>query len=129
MKDEKHVILIIDDDQDFLVGMRAILEAAGYLVEEATSAAEGLEVFADTRPDLVIVDLMMEEIDAGTSFVKELRASGKNVPIYMYSSVGVHLDHSVDFSALGLSCVFQKPVDTDRLLETLQREFDLAALS
>jgi len=37
-------------------------------------------VFAQRRPDVVLVDLMMEEVDSGASFVKELRASGSDVP-------------------------------------------------
>ncbi|MDY7109102.1 MAG: response regulator [Planctomycetota bacterium] len=121
MQDGKHVILYIDDDQDYLDAVRAILEAHGYAMLEAKSAAEGLKVYRDHRPDLIIVDLMMEEVDAGTSFVKELRAAGgADVPIYMLSSVGDNLHLSTDHTALGLAGVFQKPLDPDTLIGVLR---------
>ncbi len=62
---------------------------------------------------------MMEEVDSGTSFVKELRLLGNDVPIYMLSSVGENLNLSADPMALGLAGVFQKPIDRDTLLAVL----------
>ena len=73
-----------------------ILEAQGYEMVEARSAEEGLQVFREVGPDLVIVDLMMEEVDSGTSFVKELKVAGAGIPVYMLSSVGDNLSMTVD---------------------------------
>jgi DNA-binding response OmpR family regulator len=120
MQDGKHVILYIDDDQDYLDAVRTILESHGYAMAEARSAREGLKVFRETGPDLVIVDLMMEEIDAGASFVKELRSIGGDVPIYMLSSVGDGLNLSTDYQSLGLAGVFQKPIDGEKLVSVLK---------
>ena len=121
MQDGKYVILYIDDDQDYLDAVRAILEAHGYAMLEAKTAAEGLKVFKKDRPDLVLVDLMMEEVDAGTSFVKELRAAGgSDVPIFMLSSVGDNLHLSTDYTGLGLAGVFQKPINPDTLISVLR---------
>ena len=122
MRDEKHVILIIDDDLDYLLGIRTVLESAGYEVAEATGAEEGLRLFKALAPDLVIVDLMMEEVDAGTKLVKELKTIGSDVPVYMHSVVGDHLSLSTDCASLGLAGVFQKPIDNDRLLDIVGRE-------
>lgn len=120
MKDGKHVILYIDDDQDFLTAVRTILESNGYIMVEAQSAEDGLKTYKESNPDFVIVDLMMEEVDAGTSFVKELKALGNKAPIYMLSSVGDNLSISTDSSALGLSGVFQKPIAPNTLLGVLK---------
>ena len=120
MKDGKPVILYIDDDQDFLDGMRVILEANGYVMVEALTAEDGLKVFRDEQPDLVLVDLMMEEVDAGTSMITQLRARGCDVPIYMLSSVGDDLAMSTDYSGLGLAGVFQKPIDPNALITILR---------
>ncbi len=120
MKDGKHVILYIDDDQDFLTAVRTIVESNGYTMVEAQSAEEGLKVYKETNPDFVIVDLMMEEVDAGTSFVKELKALSNKAPIYMLSSVGDNLNVSTDYAALGLSGVFQKPISPGTLLGVLK---------
>lgn len=120
MKNGKHVILYIDDDQDFLSAVRTILESNGYSMVEATSAEEGLKVFKESNPDFIIVDLMMEEVDAGTSFVREVKALGSKAPIYMLSSVGDNLNMSTDYPSLGLSGVFQKPISPSTLLSVLK---------
>ncbi len=120
MQDGKHVILAIDDDQDILDALGMVLQANGYCFCEAHSAEEGLKCFKQNRPDLIIVDLMMEEVDAGTNFVKELRVQGNTAPVYMLSSVGDNLNSNADYSALGLSGVFQKPLNPDMLLTILR---------
>lgn len=115
MQDGKYVVLCIDDDGDIRDSLRVVLETSGYVCVEASTAEAGVEVFRTTRPDIVIVDLMMEEVDAGTNFVKELRLLGADVPIIMLSSVGDSLSSMVDTSQLGLSGVLQKPVSANAL--------------
>ena len=122
MQDGKHVILCVDDDSDMLMALRIVLEAAGYIMAEASSGEEALKVYAATSPDLLIVDLMMEEVDAGTTLVTELRAKGCTAPMYMLSSVGDGLAQSVDYNALGLSGVFQKPLANSVLLDTIAKK-------
>ncbi|MDJ0521348.1 MAG: response regulator [Planctomycetota bacterium] len=121
MQDGKPVILYVDDDQDFLDGTRFLLEANGYVMLEALSAEDGLKIYRQHEPDLVLVDLMMEEVDAGTALVKELRALGSSVPVIMISSAGDNLSLVTDYGDLGLSGVFQKPVDPDTLLMILSQ--------
>jgi len=120
MQDGKHVILYVEDDQDFLDGVRLVLENNGYIMLEAKSAEEGLRIFKESSPDLIVVDLMMEEVDAGASMVKELRALGNSAPVYMVSSVGDGLSMSTDTTELGLSGVLQKPLDHETLLALLR---------
>ena len=122
MRNGKHVILCIDDDQDFLDTLRLVLETSGYVMEEADSAETGLKQYKETKPDLIIVDLMMEEIDSGTHFVKELRLLGNTAPIYMLSSAGDQLFMITDYSDLGLAGVFQKPIQPNVLLSTLREK-------
>ena len=120
MQDGKPVILCIDDDPDTLFVLRTVLEANGYIMAGADSAETGLKVYKEAKPDLLIVDLMMEEVDAGTNFVKDLKALGNTAPIYMLSSLGDNLNMITDYSALGLAGVLQKPLDNDRLLAILK---------
>ncbi len=120
MRKGKHVILCVDDDQDFLDSMKIIIESSNYIVDTANSAEEGLRRYKAERPDLVIVDLMMEEVDSGTNLVKEIKALGPTPPIYMLSSVGDGLNLSTDYSQLGLSGVLQKPINPQTLLSTLK---------
>ena len=116
MKDDKHVILYVEDDADFRDSMRTVLEANGYVMIEAATGEEGIRLFKAERPDLVILDLMMEEVDTGTAMVRDLKMAGCNVPIFVCSSAGDALQMSIDYTELGLSGVLQKPVDFNILL-------------
>jgi len=122
MRHRKHVILYIDDERDFRDSVRVILEANGYEMAEAPTAEIGLRVYRETRPDLIIVDLMMEEVDSGANFVKELQALGNTAPIYLLSSIGDHFNMNTDYASLGLAGVFQKPIDPDMLISVLRAQ-------
>jgi len=122
MQDGKYVVLCIDDDPDILDSLTIVLEANGYVVAGAGSAEEGLKVFKQVSPDAIICDLMMEEVDAGTNYVKELKLLGNTAPIYLLSSTGDNLNMSIDYTTLGFSGVFQKPVDNDVLLKQLSNK-------
>ena len=120
MQEGKHVILCIDDDPDVLIPLKIILEGGGYAVVTAPDAKEGIRIFREAKPDLVILDLMMEEIDAGIHLVKEIQALDKLVPIYMLSSTGDYLHSTADMSSLGFAGVFQKPVNSKILLSLIR---------
>lgn len=122
MKDGKNVILCVDDDKDFLDSVRTILETNNYTVVSASSAEDGLKLYKESKPDLVIVDLMMEEIDSGTGLVKELKLVGNKAPVYMLSSAGDQLSMVTDYSTLGLDGVFQKPLQPKQLLSALKEK-------
>jgi len=122
MKEGKHVILYVDDDRDFLDSTKLVLESKGVIVETAQSAEDGLKAFKRCKPDLIIVDLMMEEVDAGAGLIKDLKLAGNTAPLYMLSSVGDQLHMSTDTAALGLSGVFQKPVNFENLVRTLTQK-------
>ena len=121
MSKRKPIILYVDDDPDYREVVRTMLESGGYEMVEAATGEEGLQAYKDHKPDLVIVDLMMEEVDSGTRFVKELRLLRNDVPIYMLSSVGENLSLTADHIALGLAGIFQKPIDRTTLLSVLKR--------
>jgi DNA-binding response OmpR family regulator len=124
MREGKHVVLYVEDDADYQDMVREILEAADFEMVAASSAEEGIRAWEREKPDLVIVDLMMEEVDAGTSLITDLRARGCDVPIYMLSSVGDDLAMSMDYGALGLAGVFQKPIDGRSLVTILKARLD-----
>jgi DNA-binding response OmpR family regulator len=122
MKDDKFVILAIDDDEDVLYSLRMVLENNGYEMVEAYSAEEGLKQYKQHKPDFILVDLMMESVDAGKNFVKEIKLLDNKAPIYMLSSVGDALASNIDYNELGLDGVFQKPIDSNTLLSTLKKK-------
>ncbi len=120
MRDEKYVVMVVDDDVDVLETTRIILEANGYIAETASTAEEGLKKFDTINPDFMIIDLMMETIDAGTNLAKKLIAQGHNVPRYILSSVGNELAKNIDLASLNVDGVIQKPVQEATLLSILK---------
>lgn len=119
MSDRPHVILAVDDDPDVLDFLRVVLEAEGYRFVGAATAEEGLRAYEGERPDAIIVDLMMEEVDSGTSLIKELQRRGNDRPVFLLSSVGDDLHATLDVSELGLAGVLQKPLKAAHLLPLL----------
>ena len=123
MADQK-LILIIDDDYDFLEINRHILERAGYRVVTAGSPSQAMERIAAETPDLVITDLMMSEVDSGFSLSAELRDDPRTaaVPIIMSTSVttALGLDFSprsaADLDAMKVDAYFDKPLDPAALV-------------
>lgn len=116
MRNGRHVVLCIDDDRGFLNSMQSMLESAGCDVEIAAGVDEGLAKFRATRPDLVFVDLMMEEADSGLSFLRAIRDPGPTPPIYLLSGVGSDMKSLADFTEMGLTDVLQKPIDPVKLI-------------
>lgn len=121
MPDGKHIILCIDDDPDILASLRVVLESRGYVVVTAATAAEGIKAYQERRPDLLIIDLMMEQIDTGLKLLGDLRALGNTAPIFFLSSTGDYLQGTTDLSEMGVMGVFQKPLDPGVLLSLIAR--------
>ena len=116
---EQSLILIVDDDYDFLEINRHILERAGFRVATAASPAQAMERVAAETPDLVITDLMMSEVDSGFSLARRLRDDPRTaaVPIIMSTSVTTALGldftpHSADdLASMKVDAYFDKPLD------------------
>jgi CheY-like chemotaxis protein len=81
-------ILLADDDPDYIEINRTILEASGYEVEEAYTSTEAISKIREQKFDMVILDLMMEEKDAGFTVAYAIREDEalKDLPILMLSS-------------------------------------------
>jgi len=119
-KQNQKTILIIDDDSDLRASIRIVLEAAGFSVGEAADGEEGLKIAEKIKPDAVIVDLMMETVDAGSRLSTSLKESGYDGPIYLLSSAGDAVRYNIDAKELGLAGIFQKPINHEVLINTLK---------
>ena len=129
MADRKRV-LVIDDDADFRTAVATLLETEGYEVAEATTGHEGLERLADVRPDLVIVDVMMESAAEGYGVNQAIRyqpqfASLQDVPIVMISSIQESPDEiyarASEVGMIHPDRYLTKPLDVPRFLQTVRQ--------
>ena len=89
-------ILIVDDDPDIVDAGRLVLEREGYEVEGAPNRAEGMKRLEELKPDLLILDVMMEEPDDGLRMAREIRKNGNTVPIIMLTSVNAAMGLNID---------------------------------
>ena len=80
-------ILIIDDDIDLLEQLSMMLSGEGYEIETAEGQAEGEEAILATRPDLVVVDLMMENMDSGFVLCHSCKSLYPDVPVIVLTAV------------------------------------------
>ncbi len=82
-------VLIVDDDPDFIEIGKLSLEGKGYQVLSASSGREGWEMVEKETPDLVILDLMMEDLDAGMTLSRRIKTHPRygSIPILMLTSI------------------------------------------
>ena len=92
MMNSRAKILVVDDDPDFREAMTAILKSASYEVLTAGDAAEGKRKILDERPDLILLDIMMDSVFDGFSVCHAIRTSKefeavRNTPVIFVSAI------------------------------------------
>ncbi len=105
-------ILVVDDDRDVAELVGTVLAEAGYDVRAIADARQAKEVFADFRPDLVTLDVLMPSVD-GISLCQELRRTS-DVPILFLSAKDAPPDRVLGLR-IGADDYLGKPFDNDEL--------------
>ncbi len=116
-------ILIVDDEMPTRTLFRIMLQGAGYDTIEAEDGAEALTIIAQEKPDVVLLDVMMPNMD-GFAVCKALRADKNtaNLPILMFSA-DTSSTTSVKGMEAGASMFLTKPVPRPKLLQILENVF------
>ncbi len=121
----RKTILLVDDDQDFLEQNRMLLEANGYTVRTASSGRQCLAEVEACRPDLIILDMLMEDRTEGFDVSRELRNSEytKAIPLVMITSANDAIPFRIepDRTWLPVDALVEKPVDPALLIEMVGR--------
>jgi DNA-binding response OmpR family regulator len=114
-------ILVVDDDPDITFALSLYLKKARHDVRTAASRAEGMDAMKAFAPDLLILDVMMEQPDDGIAMAQELRRTGCRLPIIMLTSVGqvTGMSYGSDDDLVPVEVFFEKPVRPDDLLNTV----------
>ncbi|HNX23752.1 MAG TPA: response regulator [Spirochaetota bacterium] len=112
----KRKILVADDDYDIIASMLVILKSKGHDVATAGSGEEALVKFAEFKPDIIFLDLMMEKFDSGVTVCKKIRETDKNVKIYLISAVGNETADIPEAHEMGFNGSMSKPITPEELL-------------
>ena len=126
MKIKPVCILIIDDNPDFLFTMGTFLEQNGYRILTADNGKTAWELFQKERPDLVLLDVMMETMFAGFEVCKRIRKDPDlfDTPIIgisgMAGELGVFFDRYPDYAYFSPDEFIEKPVDKQNLLTRIE---------
>jgi CheY-like chemotaxis protein len=126
---EKKRILFIDDDEDFLTAQKAFFTSRGFEVTVCNSTEEALKSLSQMVPDIIFMDLMMENYDSGFRLSHRIRGDERlrDIPIVMLSGVVAVSGKRFDLAKEGLKdwCrldgFIDKPVTGKQLLDMIEK--------
>ena len=107
-------ILVVDDDRNMRMLLKAVLQAENYTVFTAENGEDALDVMDKEHIDLVVLDIMMPKMD-GYAFTRLLRESNNNLPILMVSAKQLPADKQKGF-LVGTDDYMTKPIDEMEML-------------
>lgn len=127
MSGERKKILVVDDDPDILEQVAHILRSDGYEVVTAPGQAEAEALLADMRPDLALLDLMMEHMDSGFVLCHLVKRLYPGTPVILLTAVTA--DTGLEFEASSASArawvkaetFLDKPVRAEQLRAEVKR--------
>jgi DNA-binding response OmpR family regulator len=115
-------IIVIDDDPDILDASKLVLESKGYEILTAANPDDGYKIVMEHHPDLIILDVMMNEPDDGFFLAQKFRKMNIDTPIIMYTSVSKTL--GLEYGAGELVPVdefVEKPISPETLIEKVEK--------
>ena len=128
-------VLIIDDDDDFRAAIRALLESRGFTVVEAASGQEGLARLVECRPDLILLDVMMECSTEGYGVNQAIKwregyRDFRHVPVIMLCLIQEFPDQlfpmAGEVDMIRPDFYVTKPLDVPAFLSTLHKALESA---
>ena len=111
-------ILIIEDEQDLIKGLKLNLSDEGFDVDWAVNGVEGLRKAIEEAPDLIILDIMLPEMD-GLEVCRKLRQKNINIPVIMLTAKGGEIDKVVGLE-IGADDYMTKPFSIRELLARIK---------
>jgi CheY-like chemotaxis protein len=127
MKAKGKTILVVDDDPDMVEVLKTILGGEGYNVAVATNGSECLENVSRSKPDLILLDVMMTTETEGFTVAQKLKSdkATKDIPIFMLTAIedrtGMEFARDVGESFLPVEEYVTKPIDPDDLIKRISK--------
>jgi DNA-binding response OmpR family regulator len=115
-------IAIIDDDPDIIDASSLVLTSKGYEVITANNPDDGYKIVKENSPDLIILDVMMNEPDDGFFLAQKFRKNKITTPIIMYTSVSksTGIDYGVS-EMVPVNEYVEKPISPAQLIEKVEK--------
>ncbi len=120
-------VLIVDDDPDTLEWMKLLLEHAGYVAQTAAAAASAEQIRDSWRPQLVLMDLKLPDVD-GIDLLKRFKHAASTAEIIVITGHG-SVTTAVDAMKAGAYSFIEKPVDPDVLLAMMEKALERSRLA
>ena len=120
-------VLVVDDDLNFVTAMTPVLESRGYQVEAAYSKSEAAQKVERFKPDLVVLDIMMEKLSDGFDLCRELKRDPElnEIPVLAVSAInkeiGMKFSPKTDGEYFQADDFLEKPVSPENLLERVEK--------
>ena len=120
-------ILIVDDDLDYVKLIRAILESKEYTVDTAYNRESAMEQIKKIKPDLIVLDIMMDRLDDGFTICYQLKHDSelREIPILTISAItektGFRFSPATDGEYFEADDYVEKPIKPSDLLERVEK--------
>ncbi len=112
------LIAIIDDDPDIIEASSLVLKSKGHNVLPASNPDDGYKIVTEQKPDLIILDVMMDEPDDGFFLAQKFRKEKITTPILMYTSVSKTIGFEYgQGDMVPVDDFVEKPISPDELVE------------
>ncbi len=126
----KRRILVVDDEDNLRTMLVAALKFEGYDVTDAHNGREGLRAVKESKPDLIVLDVMMPELD-GLGMLRRLRETGDRTPVIFLTAKDTSAD-AVQGLGLGADDYLAKPFSLEELVarvEAVMRRVDSSPMA
>ena len=121
-------ILIVDDERDIRLTVGGILGDEGYLVAQASSGPEALERIDESVPEVIILDLWMQNSEQGFDVLARIKDEYAHLPVVVISGHG-NIETAVKAVKMGAFDYIEKPLSADKLLLTVERALSFRRLT
>jgi len=116
---EKKKILIVDDNDDIITTYRVVLDRMGYEVIVVRDGLEVLDVLADVKPDLVLLDVLLPGL-SGSEVCRSIKETGGEIPVVAITA-SLSADTRKRMEAVGADAFLLKPIDVSDLNRVIKQ--------
>jgi len=123
-KKNRELILLVDDDEHILRSLEIYLKMEEFRVMTAPGGKEALDVLKETKPDLIVLDIMMPEVD-GFQVLEYIKGDSriKNVPVIMLTAKSQDIDVLKGYQE-GIASYMTKPFNLNELVDNINLIFE-----